>query len=584
MNKIKEETKFGSDVIVSVLKELKIEYIAGNPGATIRGLQDSVVNDVENNNLLLVSCCHEEIAVAIAHGYAKAAGKPMAVLLHANIGLLHASMAIFNAWCDRVAIIIIGGVGPLATNKRRPWIDWVHTSQNHANVLEGYIKWHDQPRNLESTIESLYRGFRIADTEPKAPVYIAIDSDIQEEKLNKPVVLNKANRFMPPTLPQADNKTLENLVNNLLAAERPLIIVDHMGKNPNSVEHLVALAELLKIPVIDRGGRFNFPNCHPLCLTGIHKNEFKKIDFVFAIDVLDLAAALGEMNNGIYKSHLDSGTKIAHISLGEFLISSWVADYYKLHPVDYLIAADSSVVLPALLSKCRKQIMNKGSKNLEDRGRRWSMIHKKMRAKWWLEARQQSGENLTAPFVLTEMWEIIKNENWILTNDASVVIGQWAKKLWRFDKHENYFGASGGAGLGYGLGASIGIALANENNDKLLINLQGDGDLLFTPSALWTAANQQTPILIIIMNNGGYNNTREHGAKIAKKRKRNINNAAIGNEIKYPVVDFSMLAESFGIKALPKINAKENIQPILKEAIQYIKENRKPILVDILIE
>lgn len=587
-NRIKHQAmQYGSDLIIEILQQYGIEYVACNPGATFRGLHDSLVNYKNNTKPELILCCHEEIAVAIAHGYAKASGKFMAVFVHSNVGLQHASMAIFNAWCDRVPVLIICGVGPLDTTKRRPWIDWIHTSNDQGSIVRDYVKWVDQPYNLASVSESIYRACKIMNTEPKAPVYIGIDALIQEAKLTNNYNLPDVTKYSPPILPQASAETLTQVAQLLVKAEFPVIVVDYMGRNAASVQKLVELAELLSIPVIDCGGRYNFPNNHSLCLTGIKKSIFENADFVLALDVNDLANVFGEASkhDRSYRSYLNSFAKVAHITMADYLVGKWAADYHKLSPVDITVAADTSIVLPELIALCKQMNLKNKAKKYNSRLKIVSNMHQKLRHDWCAYAESLRDQSpLAIPAVIREIWQAVKNEDWILTNNASVAIGKWLKKLWIFAKAGCYIGESGGAGLGYGIGASIGAALVYKNTDKLCINIQADGDLLFTPSALWTIAHYKIPLLIIVMNNRSYGNTTQHALEIANHRNRNRQRAHIGNAIDGPAVNFPKLAKSFGLTALPTITELIDIVPTIRKAITIIKQRQEAVFIDILIQ
>ena len=302
------DIKYGSDVVVELLQRQQIEYVAYNPGSTIRGIENSLLHCKDASAPKTLLCCHEEIAVAIAHGYAKASGKLMAVLVHSNVGLQHASMAIFNAWCDRVPVFLIGGIGPMDASQRRPWIDWIHTSNHHASIIQDFVKWHDQPQGLEATIESLCRANKIMKTVPMAPVYIGIDSTIQEARVEKKHLFPDIGRISPPNTPQANHSDVDNVAKELVEASFPLIIVDYMGRNKSAISELIKLAELLVIPVLDRGGRYNFPNTHPLCITGAESEMILKADFILCIEVEDISGILGEKQK-------DTDCKIAHITL-----------------------------------------------------------------------------------------------------------------------------------------------------------------------------------------------------------------------------------------------------------------------------
>src|SRR6201993_1484942 len=194
---------FGSDVVADTLRALQIPYIALNPGASYRGLHDSIVNYLGNHTPQMLLCLHEEIAVAIAHGYAKVTGKAMAAAVHSNVGLFHATMAIFNAWCDRMPVVILGATGPVDAAKRRPWIDWIHTARDQGAIVRDYTKWDDQPASPAAAREAIIRAHWIANTTPMGPVYINLDAEMQEARLAEPLAPIEAARFMPPAAPPA---------------------------------------------------------------------------------------------------------------------------------------------------------------------------------------------------------------------------------------------------------------------------------------------------------------------------------------------------------------------------------------------
>src|SRR5881409_1400840 len=214
---------FGSDVVADTLRALEIPYIALNPGASYRGLHDSIVNFLGNEQPQMLLCLHEESAVAIAHGYAKVTGRAMAAAVHSNVGLMHATMAIFDAWCDRMPVVVLGATGPVDAAKRRPWIDWIHTAQDQGALVRNFTKWDDQPASVAAAAESLLRAYRMATTPPQGPVYICLDAALQESKIGALPPLPDAARFRPPRPAAADPTGLAEAAELLNAAERPLI-------------------------------------------------------------------------------------------------------------------------------------------------------------------------------------------------------------------------------------------------------------------------------------------------------------------------------------------------------------------------
>lgn len=578
----KKQPDYGSDVVVDLMKSFDIEYAAFNPGATFRGIHDSIVNYGGNYKPEVIFCFHEEISVALAHGYAKAKGKPMVAIVHNIVGLQHASMAIFNAWCDRVPIMVLGGTGPMNTTRRRPRIDWIHTALVQGNQVRDYVKWDDQPYNLASVPESFIRGYRIATTEPMAPIYINYDADIQEDAIATPIEIPDLSRFAPPAPMQANPDALRRAAELLVNAKSPLIIADYLGRNPKTVPTLIELAELLAIPVVDKGNRFNFPNSHPLDVTDGARELLQKADVILALDVADLYGSLTTVSKQTRACEyvISPSAKIIHISMNDMLVRSWAGDYQVLQPLDVPISADTSVAVPELIRLCRELMESDGSKKaaIDTRLKELGEKHKSRRAKWLADAQAKASQKeISTAFLAYELGEVIKKEDWVLVNGSS---NGWARRLWDWTKTNQYLGASGGAGVGYGMSAAIGAALALRETGKLCVDIQADGDLLMTSSSLWTAAKHRIPLLIVMHNNQSFYNSEEHGIEVAKFRKREVENAGIGTHVDDPAVDFAKMAQSFGMHAEGPIQRPADLRPAIERALKYVKEKKLPAFVD----
>lgn len=576
--------QYGSDMMIDLLHLCGIEYAACNPGATFRGLHDSLVNYGGNRMPEMIECCHEEISVAIAHGYAKATGKPMAALIHNIVGLQHASMAIFNAWCDRVPLLAIGATGPMDTTIRRPWIDWIHTALVQGNLVRDYVKWDDQPHSLASVPESFLRAYRIALTEPQGPVYLCYDAGLQEDRLASPVPLPDPQRYAPPASPQAHPAALEQVAERLLQAQHPVIIVDLLGRHPQAISSLLALAELLAIPIIDRGGRFNLPNTHPCDQTDSAAEILGQADVVLALDVLDLFGALGRVDKAtrLFQSAVSEHTTIIHITMGDLFVRSWAADYERLPAVDLPIAADTSVALPTLVELCRERLRPEAAERYAARLAELRSRQQQHRQQWQHMAQRAVGQHpIAVASAVQAIWEVLRYEDWVLVNNS---VGAWTRRLWEWPASGCYLGTSGGAGLGYGMGAALGGALAHRHSGKVCVNLQADGDMLFTPSALWTAAHHRLPMLVIMFNNRTYYNSEEHAIEVARVRERPVENAGIGTRLDDPPVNFAQLAQSFGLYGDGPIETVEAIRPAITRALRVVKEEGRLALVDIVMQ
>ncbi len=582
----RKQPEYGSDLVVDLMKAFDIEYAAFNPGATFRGIHDSIVNYGGNYKPEVIFCCHEEISVALAHGYAKAKGRPMVAIVHNIVGLQHASMAIFNAWIDRVPIMVLGGTGPMNTTRRRPRIDWIHTALVQGNQVRDYVKWDDQPYNLASVPESFIRGYRIATTEPMAPVYINYDADIQEDRIGEAIELPDISRFAPPASMQANPDALRRAADLLVNAKSPLIIADYLGRNPKTVRALVELAELLAIPVVDKGNRFNFPNAHPLDVTDGARELLQKADVILALDVADLYGSLTTVSKQTRACEYVIGpsTKLIHISMNDMLVRSWAGDCQVLQALDVPISADTSVAVPELIRLCRELMGSDGKRKaaMEARLKEFGDKHKSRRAKWLADAQAKASQKeISTAFLAYELGEVIKKEDWVLVNGSS---NGWARRLWDWSKPSQYLGTSGGAGVGYGMSAAIGAALAHMGSGKLCVDIQADGDLLMTSSALWTAAKHKIPLLVVMHNNQSFYNSEEHGIEVAKFRKRPVENAGIGTHVSEPVVDFAQVARGFGVHAEGPIARPSEVQPAIERALKVVKEKKLPALVDVVCE
>lgn len=580
--------EYGSDVIVDVLRSLGLRYAAFNPGATFRGLHDSLVNHGGNGRFgpEIIECTHEEISVALAHGYAKATGEPMIAAVHNVVGLQHASMAIFNAFIDRAPVIVLGATGPMDATKRRPWIDWIHTALVQGNLVRDYVKWDDQPGSLAATPESLVRAYRVATTVPQGPVYVCLDSEIQEDTLEgpPPAVLD-VSRFRAPTGPQADDQSLETLAEWLTGAEHPVLLTDQTGRNASAVRALVELAELLGAPVIDRSGRQSFLNTHDLDAQGAEAEVLAEADVLVAFDVTDLFGAVsGEDRRGrIGSGRLAEAAKIAHVTLeGLGNLRSLVGDYQRLQPEDLRVAADSAFVIPALVERCRDHLRGgRSTDRSQERRARHAARHQQLRDGWRQQAMDQRGEQpLSTASTALAVWDAIGagRRPWLLANGT---MNGWTRRLWDWDQPDRFLGGSGGAGLGYGIGAALGAALAHRDDDTLVVNIQSDGDFLFSPGALWTAAHHRLPMLTVMWNNRSYFNSEEHGRTIARHRNRPIEKAGIGTQIVDPPVDFATVSRGMGVWAEGPVERFEDLGPALERAIRVVTEQRLPALVDV---
>ena len=569
--------KYGSDVIVDLLQAFGIEYVALNPGATYRGLHDSLVN-YGGGKPEIILCTHEKVAVNVAHGYAKTTGRPMGAIVHDVVGLLHSTMGVYYAHLDRIPLLLLGATGPLDRRRRRPAIDWIHTAQVQGEAVRNFTKWDDQPATVADFPNSFARAYRIATTEPAGPVYLCYDAGLQEDELDKPIPIDDVASAARPTPVQADPGALAKAADLIARAKRPVIVTEFTGRHADAVPELVGLAEEIAAAVVDLHGRVNIPNRHPLNLSG--GDALKDADLVIALDVGDLHRALSELDRDsaerVKRSRVPAGTPIVDIGLSELRQSQWAEDRGDFQPVALSIVADTRLALPAL----RALVRERGAAG--DRAARRKEIgvaHRALRDKWEREAKTDWGASpMTAARLACEIWDAIRDEDWVLTANT---LEDWTFRLWDLDSPKRHPGRS--FGTGSQIGVSLGVGLAYRGTDTIVVDVQPDGDLMYDPGALWTAANSRIPLLVVMYNNRAYYNDFEHQIRVAGHRGTPVENARVGQEIDDPAPDFAALAKSFGWYAEGPIADPDAAGPAIKRALAHVKEKRMPALVDTIV-
>lgn len=570
---------YGSDLVVEVLRALDIPYIALNPGASYRGIHDSIVNFAvpsgRESDPEMIVCCHEEIAVAVAYGYASVTGRPIAVALHDVVGLQHASMAIYHAWCSRLPMIVLGGTGPMATENRRPNTDWVHTALVQGNQVRDYVKWDDQPSSLAAIPESILRGYRIAMTEPRGPVYLCFDTDLQEQPVASPITLPDPQRFRPPAPMGPDPSALEEAARIIAGAQHPVIVVGAVARHPDALPPLRELAELLGAAVVGLG--YALPGNHPLNASDARAEALVEADVVLALDVPDLFGAFsqtsGLKDRGVFPQYLRPGAKIIHIGLWDLLQHSWATDYQRLYPVDIAITADTSLALPLLLDLCRRKQGDTAA--IERRREAATAIVAAARQRRAAALERLTTSNTISPARLgAELGAAIQGKPWM-----GVPRPEWEVT----DPEQVPSAGSGGtsAGLGLAMGAAIGATIARKDSGRFTVHLTGDGEFLYTPSSLWTLANLNLPILTVINNNRLYGNDEGHQEHVARIRGRSVENKYIGITLDRPATDFAAMARSFGIEGIGPVEDPAALREVLDHAVSVVMNERRPVVVDV---
>jgi len=572
------QTSSGGDFMTDVLNSLGIEYMAINCASSYRGLHEAIINH-GNNKPEIIACVHEDIAVHMAQGYAKIEGKPIAMACHGVVGLQHATMAMYNAWCDRVPVVVFGG-NIMEADKRASGGEWAHSAVDVGEIVREFTKWDDQPASLQHFAESTVRAYKIATTPPMGPVFIALDAELQENPIPDPESL-RIPKFAPVVPPAGDPGAIAEAARMLVEAQNPVIICDRVARTPAGMANLVDLAETLQCAVVDNVGRMNFPSRHPLNQT-FHKPLIGQADVILAIEMNDLWSRVNSFMDRIVRRSQPAtkpGAKIITLGVRDLYLKSNYQDFARWQDVDLDIAGDGEASLPVLTEAVRR-LMGDGRKAAyEDRGKKLAAAHLAMVEQSKTDAAiAWDASPITTARMCAEVYNQIKNEDWSLVGTA---IGlTWPHRLWDFTKPHQWNGVSGGGGVGYNLPASLGAALANKKHSRFTVAFGGDGDFMFNPGALWTAAHHKIPILYIVHNNRAYHQEYMHLTSMAVRHSRGVDRMDIGTTLKDPNIDYATLARSVGAYGEGPITDPNDLAPAIARAVAVVKGG-EPAIVDV---
>jgi thiamine pyrophosphate-dependent acetolactate synthase large subunit-like protein len=541
-----------------MVRALGIPYLALNPGASYRGLHDSIVNYLGNERPQMLLCLHEESAVAIAHGYARTAERMMGVVLHSNVGLMHGTMAIFNAWCDRVPMLVLGATGPWDAAKRRPWIDWLHTASDQGALVRDYTKWDNQPASVPAAYEALLRAAQIADTAPRGPTYVNLDAALQEAKIGPLPPLPDVGRFKAPQAVLPSPELVEKAAKLLSGAKNPVILAGRTSRLESDWKNRVAVAEKLNAKVMtDLKAGSAFPTDHPLhpvppstFLSEDGKKLLREADVVLSLDWVDTAGALKQAWGGE-----PIAAKVILVSPDAHSHRGWSMDYQGLPPADVYMMCEPDPVVPLLLQAVKPRVGSVSAR---------------------IPVSQGKAETLSIRSLAEAFNEATANLDICL---ARLPLG-WNGAYRHFKHPMDYLGGDGGGGVGAGPGLVVGTGLALKGQKRIAAGILGDGDFLMGVTAVWTAAHYKIPCLMLIANNRSFYNDELHQERVAKERGRPVENKWIGQRIDEPDIDLAAMARAQGAEAIGPVKSLSELKPAIEKAVQVVKEG-KVCVVDI---
>jgi len=457
-------------------------------------------------------------------------------------------------------------------------------------MVRDYVKWDDTPASLQHFGESAVRAYKIAMTPPYGPVVMVADTELQE----RPIPEGENLRVPKLTLaspPQGDSGAVAELARLLVGATNPLLIADKLARTPAGMQHLIELAELLQAAVISQNGRMNFPSQHPLNQTMRSEATIGEADVIVALETANIFGVLHAFRDQVHRTSrplTKTGVKLASITAGDLYLKSNYQDFQRYPEVDVAIAADAEATLPSLIEAVKRLITDDRRRAFQERGTRLATASRAA----FDRARTDAGYAWDSTPISTaraaaELWAQIRNEDWSLVSSAfgpsSAGWSGWPLRLWKFEKSYHHIGATGAAGIGYGAPATVGAALANLKHGRLSVSIQNDGDLLYGPAALWTAAHHKIPLLIVMNNNRAYHEEVMHVQRMSSRRNRGPDSVSVGLTLDNPAIDFAKLAQSLGVYAQGPISNPADLGPAIKRAIEVVKRG-EPALVDVIMQ
>jgi acetolactate synthase I/II/III large subunit len=557
--------------MVQVLRDLGIEFVAGNPGSSFEGLHESIINFGQSPNTQpeFISAMHEASSVDMAHGYAKATGNPMAVLLHATVGIQNAAMAIYQAFLGRAPVVLIVG--------RDQGFIAAHGAEDMAGLVRAYTKWDTQPTTLAESLVAIQQAYNEAITPPCGPTMVVLDAELQKQPAGDLPLPD----WQPPRMPTVTLAVAQEIADRLLAAQSPRIEVGRL-RTPAGSAAAVTLAELTGASVGTRAnlGPMSFPQSHPLCGPG----ATGPADFTLGLETP--AEHLSIIGPGIDTLQGRDPTGIALSAVlgirGRAGAGALEADAGS---AARRIVADAESSLELIIEAVRPSLTEDLRQRITVRAERHAVANRADRVERVRDALERRRKGWNASPVSTarlyaELWPYIANEDWCI-GAQTTFSGSHHAQLWQHDRPYSYLGPGGASGVGGNIGMATGAALAARSRSRLVIDIQNDGDLNYTPGALWSAAHHRLPLLVVMHNNRAWHQERMFVQFMTGVRSRGTGRAHIGTELRDPFIDHALLARAYGVEAEGPIDDPSQLAAAYARGVAAVKEGR-PYLIDVL--
>ena len=555
--------------MVQILKDLNIEYIAANPASSFEALQESIVNYGSPPNTMpeLITALHEESAVDMAHGYAKAQGHPMAVMLHGTVGLQHASMAIYQCYHDKTPVVIIVG-------RDDKFFRQEQTANDIAGITRAFTKWDSQPTSLQEALKDIQTAFNEAITPPMGPTVIVLDTDIQKEEAGQ----LKIPKYYKPEILAISKRNATKIAKNLMEAKNPRIHVGRL-RTHEGINKAIELVEITgsSVRTSATSGPLSFPERHPLCGEGYNQDY----DYVLGLES-------DGKNTSIQGPTLLSRAEKRDLSnIGFGFIRKPIIPPRRDLSGENDLTADAEASIPIIIEEYKRilkadnisdtaeKIRLDTSANIRKHEKDLKQTLNKKRKGW-------DSSPVSLGRLYAELWPLIKDLDWCLSS-PTVFSSRHHVGMWEHNKPYSYLGMHGAGGIGYCIGASAGAGLAAKTRNRIVINIQCDGDLNYTPGSLWTAAHHNLPLLTIMHNNRGYHQEVMYLQYMAGVRGRGTDRMHIGTTLREPFIDYAKLAEAYGMNNEGPIDNPNELSAAYKRGINSVLSG-EPYLIDVITE
>ena len=480
-------------VFLSALEDRGVDYLFVNAGTDWAPIVEALTIAREQGRAVpdLIAVPHENTAMAVAHGYYLATGRPQAVGVHNNVGTANAICGLMNAARDNVPILLIAGRTPYTESgsiaSREVVVHWAQENFDQAGMVREQVKWDYELKSGQDTTEVIDRALDIAMTAPRGPVYLTLPREVLVETPRVKNIVQRRRSFGAVDA-QPDRDAIRQLASWILAADMPMIITSVAGRQPQNVDALAEMAARFAIPVIQYFPRcLNLPSDHPMHM-GYQPNDLlASSDLVIVIDC-EVPWIRRDIDIGL-------GTRVVHLGFDPI---------YSTYPLrcfedDLAITGASSSALSMLQESLDEMLTSSCEADIAVRKSRVLTAHEKLKIQSDNARTNANQEVPISPVWIASVLDSFIDENTIVVNETGLCLEQLNLRA-----PGSLFIAPSVGGLGWSLGAALGVKMGAP--DKTVVVLLGDGSYMFgnpTPCHFLSAA-QDLPILIIVANNAGW--------------------------------------------------------------------------------